>query len=105
LWVIAHHGKLREPEPTPLLVLTIGIIGETLQTMNLDDACRYLGHWSTGNGDMRATKEVVIQKIIAAGDLNECHPPTPELTPTSFTSKVMAVFRFSAALHEWSESE
>jgi len=72
--------------------------------MNLDDACRYLGHWSTGNGDMRATKEVVMQKIIAEGDLSKCHPPTPELTPTSFTSKGMAVFRFSAALIEWSES-
>jgi len=33
--------------------------------MNLDDACRYF----TGNGDMRAKKEVVRQKIIAARDL------------------------------------
>ena len=106
LFVLDNDKKSREQEPAPLLnsaLLTIN--GETLPATNLDDACRYLGYLGTGNGDMRATKEVVIQKIIAAGDLNECHPPTPELTPTSFTSKVMAVFRFSAALIEWSESE
>jgi len=37
--------------------------------MNLDDACRYLKYWGTGNGDMGATKEVVRQNIIAARDL------------------------------------
>jgi len=31
--------------------------------MNLDDTCRYLGYLGTGNGDMRASKEVVRQKI------------------------------------------
>jgi len=45
------------------------INGENHQAMNLDDACRYLGHCGTGNGDMRAAKEVVRQKIIAARDL------------------------------------
>ena len=81
------------------------IHGETLQAMNLDDACRYLGYWGTGNGDMRATKEVVMQKIIAARDLIKSHPLTPELATELFTSKGMGVFRFSAALIEWSESE
>jgi len=33
--------------------------------MNLDDLCRYLAYWGTGNGDMRATKDVVRQKISA----------------------------------------
>jgi len=73
--------------------------------MNLDDACRYLGYWGTGNGDMRATKEVVRQKIIAARDLIKCSPLTPELATELFTSKGMWVFHFSAALIEWSESE
>jgi len=73
--------------------------------MNLDDACRYLGYWGTGNGDMRATKEVVTQKIIAARDLIKCHPLTSELTTELFTSKGMWVFRFSPALIAWSESE
>jgi len=78
---------------------------QAFQTMNLDDACRYLGYWGTGNGDMRATKEVVRQKIIATRDLITCHPLTPELATELFTSKGMGVFRFSAALIEWSESE
>jgi len=81
------------------------INGESLKAMNLDDACRYLGYWGTGNGDMRATKEVVRQKIIAARDLIKCYPLTPELATELFTSKGMGVFRFSAALIEWSESE
>ena len=61
---------------------------ETLQVMNLDDACRYLGYWGTGNGGMGATKEVVKQKIIAARDLIKCHPLTPELATELFTTKV-----------------
>ena len=73
--------------------------------MDLDDACRCLGYWGTGNGDMRATKEVVRQKIIAACDLIKCHPLIPELATELFTSKGMVVFRFSAALIEGSESE
>jgi len=76
---------------------------ETLQVMNLDDTCRYLGYWSTGNGVVRATKEVVRPKIIAARDLFNCHPLTPELATELFTSKGMKVFHFSLALIEWSE--
>jgi len=83
------------------------INGETLQAMSLDDrdACRYLGYWGTGNGDMRATKEVVRQNITAARDLIKYHSLTSELATELFTSKGMGVFRFSAALIEWSESE
>jgi hypothetical protein len=73
--------------------------------MNLDNVCRYLGYWDTGNGDMRATKEVVRQKITAARDLIKCHPLTPELATEFFTSKGLGVFRFSSALIEWSESK
>jgi len=54
---------------------------------------------------MRATKEVVRQKIIAAHDLIKCHPLTPELATEFFTSKGMRVFCFSAAFIEWSECE
>jgi len=103
LLVIDNDKKRREQEPAPLLTIK----GETLQAMNLDDACRYLGYWGTGNGDMKATKEVFRQKIIAARDLIKCHPQalTLELATELFTSKGMGVFRFSAALIEWSESE
>jgi len=100
--VIDKDKKCREQEPAPLLTIK----GETLQAMNLDDECRYLGYWGTGNGDMRATKEVVRQKIIAARDLIRFPPLTPELaTELLFTSKGMGVVRFSAALIEWSESK
>ena len=54
---------------------------------------------------MRATKELVRQKSIAARDLNQCHPLTPEIATELLTRKGMGVFRFSAALIEWSESE
>jgi len=101
LLVIYNDKKRREQEPAPLLTIN----GETLQAMHLDDACRYLRYRGTGNGDMRATKEVVSQNIIAARDLIKCHPLTPGLATELFTSEGMGVFRFSAALIEWSESE
>ena len=75
LLVIDNDKKLREQEPAPLLTIN----GESLQAMDLDDACRYLGYWGLGNGDMRATKELVRRNIIAARDLIKCHPLTPEL--------------------------
>jgi len=65
--------------------------------MNLDVVCRFLGYWGTGNSDMRATKEVVRQKILVARDLMKCHPLTLELATELFTSKGMGVFRFSVA--------
>jgi len=53
LFVIDNDKRRREQEPAPLLTIN----GENLQATNLDDACRYLGYWGTGNGDMRATKD------------------------------------------------
>jgi len=85
LLVIDNDKKLREQEPASPLTIN----GETLQAMNVDDACRYLKYWGTGNRDMRATKEVVRQKIIAARDLIKCHPLTPELATELCISKGM----------------
>jgi len=78
LFVINNDKKRREQEPAPLLTIN----GETLQAMNFDDACRYLRYWGKGNrdGDVRASKEVVRQKIIAARDLIKCQTLTPELS-------------------------
>jgi len=45
--VIDDDKKPGEREPAPLLTID----GETLQAMNLDDVCRYLGYWCTGNSD------------------------------------------------------
>jgi len=100
-----NDKKRRGQMPLPLLTIN----EENLQVhgMNLDDECRYLGlgYWSTGNGDIRATKGVVRQKIIAAHDLIKCHPLTPELATKLFISEGMGVFCFSAALIEWSEND
>jgi len=85
LLVIDDDKKRREQEPAPVLTIN----GETLQVMNLYDTCRYLGYWGAGNGDMRATKEVVRQKIIAARDLIKCHLLPPELATELFTNKGM----------------
>jgi len=101
LLVIDNDKKRTEQEPAQLLTIN----GETRQAKNYDDAFKCLGYWGTGNGDMRATKEVVRQKIIAARDLIKCHPLTPELAIKLFSSKGMGVFRSSVALIEWSKSE
>ena len=42
---------------------------------------------------------------VPLSELIKCHPLTPELATELLTSKGMGVFRFSAALIEWSESE
>jgi len=83
LLVIDNDKNSREQEPA--LLLTIN--GETLRATYLDDACRYLGYWGTGNGNMRATKEAVRQEMIAARDLIKCHPLTPELATELFTAR------------------
>jgi len=41
LLVIDNDKKRREQKPAPLLTIN----RETLQAMNLDDACRFLGYW------------------------------------------------------------
>jgi len=53
LLVIDNDKKRREQEPAPLLTIN----GETLQAMTLDDACRYLGYWGTGNGDIEQPRK------------------------------------------------
>ena len=67
LLVIDNDKTRREQEPAPILAIN----GEFFQMMNSNDLCTYLGYWGMGNGDMKATKEVVRQKIIAARDYNK----------------------------------
>jgi len=81
------------------------INGERLQTLNINDACRYLGYWGTGNGDMGATREVVREKVRVARDLIKSYPLTPELSAELFAQNGLSAFKFSAALIEWSQSE
>ena len=81
------------------------INGERLKTLDIFDACRYLGHCGTENGDMSATKEVDQEKARVARDLIKSHPLTPELSAKLFAQKGIGPFRFSAALIEWSSSD
>ena len=101
LLVIDKDRKRRKSMPAP----DLRINGERLQTLDINDACRYLGHRGTGNGDMSATREVVREKARVARDLMKSHPLTPELSAELFAQKEIGAFRFSAALIEWSQSE
>jgi len=95
LLVIDNDKKCKEQEPAPLLTID----GETLQALNLDDACRYLGYWATRNCDTRATKEVVRQKIIAVRDLIKCHPLTSELATESFSQQRYGSLPLLSGIH------
>jgi len=65
------------------------INGECLKTLDIKDACRYLGYWGTGNGDMSAPREIVHGKARVARDLIKSHPlgVTPELSAEVFAQK------------------
>jgi hypothetical protein len=76
LLVIDKDRKRMESMPAP----DLRINGERLQTLDINDSCRYLGYWGTGNGDMNATREVVREKARVARDLIHSHPLTPELS-------------------------
>ena len=95
-----REGK-RESTPAP----DLRINGERLKMLDINDACRYLGYWGTGNGDTSATREVVREKARVARDRIKSHPLTPELSAEFFAQKGIVAFRFSAALIEWSQSE
>ena len=58
LLVIDKDQKRRESTPAP----DPRINGERLKTLDINDACRYLAYWGTGNGDMIATREVAREK-------------------------------------------
>ena len=98
------------------------INGIRLKTLYIDDACRHLGYWSMGNGDMsatcrhlgywgtgngymRATREIVRGKARVTRNLIKTHPLTPELSAELFAQRGFGAFRFPAALVEWSKSE
>jgi len=100
LLVIDKDRKRRESIPAP----GPRINGERLKTLDINDACRYLGYWGTGNGDMSATLRLSVrEKARVARDLFKSHPLTPEFSAELFAQKGIVAFRFSAALIEWSQ--
>ena len=52
---IDKDRKRRESIPA----LDLRINDERLKTLDINDACWYLGYWGTENGDMSTTKEIV----------------------------------------------
>jgi len=98
LLVIDKDRKRRESMPAP----DLRINGKRLQTLDIYDACWYLGYWGTGNGGMSTTREVVREKARVARDLIKSHSLTLELSAELFAQKKIGAFRFSAALIEWS---
>ena len=79
--------------------------GEPIKTLKETESCRYLGFWGTANGDMTVTKEKVKEKARNARDMLKHHPLTPELALELFMSIGVGVFRFSAALVQWTWRE
>jgi len=96
LLAIDKDRKRRESTPTPDLRMN----GERLKTLDINDACRYLGCWGTGNGDMSTTREVIREKARVARDLIKSHPLTSKISAELFAQKGIGAFRFSAALIE-----
>jgi len=84
LLVIDKDQKRRESTPAP----DLRINGERLKMLHINDACRYLGYWGTGNGDMSATREVVREKATVSRDPIKSHPLTPELSAELFAQKI-----------------
>ena len=101
LLIIDKDRKRRESTPAP----DLRIKDEYLKTVDINESCRYLSYWGTGNGDMCATREVVLEKARVARDLTKSHPLTPERSAKLFAQKGIGAFWFSAALIEWSQSE
>ena len=102
LLVIDNDRKQRGSMPAP----DLRINDERLTTLDVNDTCRYLGYWGTGNGDMSATLRLLVrEKARVARDLFKSHPLTPELSAELFAQKGIGAFWFSAALIEWSQSE
>jgi len=54
------------------------INGGHLKTLEINDVCRYLGHWGTGNGDMSTTREVVRES--ESGKWHNQQPPADTRT-------------------------
>ena len=78
--VIDKDQKRRESMPAP----DLRINGECLKNLDINDACRYLDYWSTGNGDMSAIREVVREKARVARDLTQSHLLTPKKSAELF---------------------
>jgi len=88
LLVIDKNLKRRKLKLAP----NLRINGDRLKTLDIDDACRYLGYWGTGNGDMSVTREIVRVKARVSRDLIKSHPLTPKHSAELFAQKGISAF-------------
>ena len=81
LLVIDKDRKRRESMPA----LDLRINGERLKTLHINDACRYLGYWGTGNGDMSATsvEDLPKKSVGFSSKAYQDLPPQLRLSATS----------------------
>ena len=83
LLVIDKDRKRRKNKLAP----DLRINGERLKTLDIIDACWYLGYWGTGKGDMSATREIVRVKARVARGLIKRHPLTTKNSTELFAQK------------------
>ena len=79
--------------------------GSAIRILKREEACRYLGQWSTANGDMSVMKERVRNKTQEAIDLMKHHPLTPKMAIELCTSIGVGAFQYSAVLVPWTWAE
>ena len=79
--------------------------GQAIRTVPEHEPVRYLGFWATANGDFRHTKEIVRQRTREAVELIRHHPHSPGMAIQIFKSKGIGIFRYSAAMVDWTGAE
>ena len=78
---------------------------ETLLIVPESESVRYLGFWSTPDGNMQASKDLVYERTLAAKETIRGHPLDPKQVVAIFTAKTIGNFRYLAAVTPWSRRD
>ena len=79
--------------------------GRRVPVLPDDTPCRYLGFYATANGDFKDTKDRILQRTKELVESIRHHPFTPEIAVEIFVSQAVGLFRYSAAIVDWSQQE
>jgi len=79
--------------------------GRRVPVLPEDKPCRYLGFYATANGDFKETKNRILQRTKELVESIRHHPFTPEIATEIFISQAVGLFRYSAAIVDWSQQE
>jgi hypothetical protein len=66
---------------------------------------RYLGFWTTPNGNMQAAKDLVYDRTRRAKESIQGHPLDPKQTMVMFSAKTVGNFRYLPAITPWKQRE